>query len=291
MSPRKLSVIVTCTDRKAYEPARDLMVRNLLGTDVATRSNRWLAAIEAEPPVAPLNDLYRGETWSQVNGLVKTARAAGYDPTLYVASAGLGLRKATFKAPAYAATFSPGHADSVASTTPAAKDWWARLPHEVTALDDTPAVWVLSRSYAQVIGQDLLARRATDRVLVFGGAEQIPDQFRVPAQRSLRHTLGGTVTSINVRIAAKWIELAGGDELHSLAAREKFHLWAKEATVEERFDRRPLTDEQVIDLIRQMLAQDAGMPKSRALRQLRSAGLACEQKRFAGLYARVVAKR
>lgn len=291
MSPRKLTVIVTCTDRKAYEPARDLMVRNLLGADVETRSTRWLAAIEAEPPVAPLTDLYRGETWSQVTNLVNTARATGYDPALYVASAGLGLRKATFKAPAYAATFSPGHADSVAATTPAAKDWWSRLPHEVAALHDTPAIWVLSRSYAQVIGQDLLASRATDRVLVFGGSEQVPDQFRVPAQRSLRHTLGGTVTSINVRMAAKWIELADGDEIHSLAAREKFRLWAKEATVEERYDRRPLTDEQVIDLIRQMLAHDAGMPKSRALRQLRLTGLACEQKRFAGLYARVVAKR
>lgn len=291
MSPRKLSVIVTCTDRKAYEPGHDLMVRNLLGTDMAARSARWLAAIEAEPSIAPLTDLYRGETWSQVTSLVSTARAAGYDPALYVASAGLGLRKATFKAPAYGATFSPGHADSVATATPAAMDWWTRLPHEVAALDDTPSVWVLSRSYAQVIGQDLLARKATDRVLVFGGSEQIPDQFRVPAQRSLRHALGGTVTSINVRMAAKWIELADGDELHSLAAREKFHLWAKEATVEERFDRQSLTDEQVIDLIRQMLAQDTGMPKTRALRQLRSTGLACEQKRFSDLYARVVAKR
>lgn len=291
MSPRKLSIIVTCTDRKAYEPAHDLMVRNLPGADAETRCARWLQAIETEPPVAPLTDLYRGETWSQVTRLVQTARTAGYNPALYVASAGLGLRKGTFKAPSYAATFSPGHADSVATTTPGAVHWWAQLPHDVAGLDDSPAVWVLSRSYAQVIGPDLLARRATDRVLVFGGSEQIPDQFRVPAQRSLRRSLGGTVTSINVRMAAKWIELAGSDELHSLAARDKFRLWATDAVVEERFDRQSLTDEQVIDLIRQMLAQDAGMPRTRALRQLRSTGLACEQKRFSGLYAQVVAKQ
>lgn len=291
MPQKKLSVIVTCTDRKSYKPAADLMVRNLHPGEPAARAARWLTAVEAAPPVAPLTDLYRGETWAQVTYLLNTAHAAGYAPDLYVASAGLGLRKATFKAPAYAATFTPGHADSVAAGWPGATAWWASLPQDPEALDDTPAIWVLSRSYSQVIGSELLARKATDRVLVFGGSEQIPERRRVPANRALRSALGGTVTSINVRMAARWIELAGGDGLHTDAAREKFHLWARTAVVEERFERQPLSDVDLLALIGQMLTQDSGLSKTQALRQLRSAGMACEQKRFSGLYARVVAKR
>ncbi|CAM5715916.1 hypothetical protein SVIOM74S_09450 [Streptomyces violarus] len=48
-----------------------------------------------------------------------------------------------------------------------------------------------------------------------------------------------------------------------------------------------MTDENVIAFIRESLAQNPSYSRTRLLRMLRDQGLACEQKRFAELYATV----
>lgn len=50
---------------------------------------------------------------------------------------------------------------------------------------------------------------------------------------------------------------------------------------------RTMTDEEVLGFIRDRLRLNPHAPRTRLLKELRSAGQACEQGRFAGLYTRV----
>ena len=58
-----------------------------------------------------------------------------------------------------------------------------------------------------------------------------------------------------------------------------------------RYERKKLTDREVLDMIPSRLAQAPAMPASRLLREFRDAGYACEQQRFAQLYRTVTGAR
>ncbi|MFC7504229.1 hypothetical protein, partial [Nocardioides sp. GCM10030258] len=143
---------------------------------------------------------------------------------------------------------------------------------------------VLSESYAKVIAADLLTRADTGGLLVFGGSEDIPAGLRVPSNRALRHALGGTATSLNLRMAIRWTELAGADGVHSPVVRDRWQQWAAGAEHHERWNREPMTDGAVLEFITALRRLEPALTKSRALRHLRDAGMACEQRRFGALF-------
>lgn len=289
MSRQKLTIIVTCTDRKSAPPADELMVRHLPKGDVALRAQVWRQALAQATDRRPLMRLYSGETWAQVRTLALKAEALGYEPNMFVASAGLGLRSASTSGPSYSATFSPGHADSVGASVLEAQAWWNALPHA----DISPggrAIWVLSEAYSRVVSRHLLAVSAPRDLLVFGGSSDVGEEVRVSSDRSLRRALGGTVTSLNVRSAAQWLDLSGGDDPFASAARQRWRDWTHEKRHREVFDRRPLSDSAVLDFIRELRASQPAISKTNALKALRAAGMACEQRRFSTLFLQVVAQ-
>ena len=51
-----------------------------------------------------------------------------------------------------------------------------------------------------------------------------------------------------------------------------------------RYNRKKQSDREILDRIRERLAQDPAMPASQLLREFRDAGLACEQHRFSRLF-------
>ncbi|MFJ5884355.1 hypothetical protein [Kitasatospora cineracea] len=126
------------------------------------------------------------------------------------------------------------------------------------------------------------------RTLLIGGNQELPGLARVPADASLRHALGGTLTSLNVRMAAAWLERCTAAQLTSAETFRAWRTWAAAVAKRERYDRRPLSDKEVIDFIRKSLALHPGCSRTRLLRELRGQGLACEQKRFADLYTATV---
>ncbi|WP_209716569.1 hypothetical protein [Marmoricola sp. OAE513] len=148
---------------------------------------------------------------------------------------------------------------------------------------DGPMLWVLSKSYADVIARDLL-ERTTVAPLVFGGTDEIPTDIRVPSNRALRRTLGGTATSLNVRMAIQWLGLAAKSGLTSTQTRERWEEWSAGAEQADVYDRVPLSDTAILDFIRALRRADNRLTKTRALRQLRDAGHACEQRRFGALF-------
>lgn len=289
MSRRKLTFIVTCTDRKFGTPTSELMARNLPPQPVQVRARVWRDALERATVRRPLLSLYAGETWSQVRALAAKATGLGYEPDMYVASAGLGLQPLSATAPAYAATLSAGHADSVGPSLLECQAWWEALPKAAIAPGGR-ALWILSEAYSRVIGRQLLEATDPADLLVFGGSKGIDASVRVPSDRSLRRALGGTATSLNVRSAIQWLSLADGNDPFTDAVRESWNSWARDKRHPEMFDRKPVSDRAVLEFVEGLRARHPRISKTSALKVLREAGMACEQRRFSTLFEQAAAR-
>lgn len=283
MARRKLTIVVTCTDRKLAAPCEDLMARSLPAATVSERVDDWVGRLGAAPRATRLLDLYRGDSWTQAKRLAATAQKTGFDPEVFVASAGLGLHSVNDFGPTYAATFARGHEDSVVSAVADARVWWSRLPHAAAPEDDAPSIWVLSESYARAMQDDLQALDPNVS-LVFGGASGTPADSRIRSDRRLRAALGGTTTSLNTRMAIRWLELADGRIPTSPVVRQDWRQWAQGAQRTEHYDRRPLPDTSIRQTVEKMLGLHPKLSKTTALRNLRASGISCEQRRFSGLF-------
>ena len=283
MSRRKLTIVVTCTDRKSATPSGALSARSLPVGSVTERARVWGDRLSGPHPKYRLLDLYQGETWAQSKALAATAHSVGWQPEMLIASAGLGLRRAEDRAPSYAATFARGQLDSVAVTTADASAWWDLLPHVDAPQPGSPAIWVLSETYASAMARHLETLNPATS-LVFGGAPGICESVRIRSDRTLRSALGGTLTSLNTRMAIRWLEIADGQTLTSPRVRKAWDDWARTARRPEPYNRRRLSDDSVRSLIQDMRARQPDISKTVALRQLRASGVACEQHRFSDLF-------
>lgn len=292
---RKLTVLVTCTDRKRLAASAERQVRSLPPGTLADRADVWLQRLSQPVDKLPLIDLYKGEAWQQVKLLVATAHKVGFRPQLLVASAGLGLRSSTSTAGAYAATFAYGHADTVATDSAAARTWWKHLAAAPEALPSDSRLLrervlvVASAGYARAITSTLhqLGQSASTSLLV-GGDCDIAGLTRLPPNKALRAALGGTASSLNLRMARQWLEMTGGRELLSGQTQGEWGRWCASVERQESYDRRRLSDDEIRRFIDQVVRADAGASASTTLRALRDGGFACEQSRFRRLFERQV---
>lgn len=295
---RQLCVVVTCTDRKAFVAPPSLRVSSLPTGALTRRLNTWSKRVRATEGRVPLLDLYMGEQWVQAKAVVQAAIEARFRPTLWVASAGLGLQPATSSFPAYGATFSTGHADSVASTGLDRRRWWnglqdrlgcGRLPELGRR---SPVLLVLSEAYGHVLVPELqeLAERGGE-VLVVGGSGTVDGVLRIPAEGALRKSLGGTLTGLNGRMAVSWLTQCKDGELMSPHTTGSWKRWTERSVRPERYNRVPMTDVEVKEFIRTSVAVQPGISRTRLHRQLRDSGRACEQRRFANLYSETMGER
>lgn len=281
-------------------PEAALQARALPSTHLAERAAEWERRLHtASEGRMELAHLYQGDQWRRAQALAAAATHAGFAPRLYVASAGLGLRSVSSLAPSYGATFLPRHADSVASSTSQTADWWDHLQRmdESRNLSGIAAsagriLVVLSETYAQAMHRDLLALAASgaDTVLI-GGACDLDGVLRIPANAALRNALGGTLTSLNARMAAVWLQHCTPGRLITPAAKERWTTWVGQAACPERYARTPMSDAAVIDFIKDMKSRYPDASRTRLLRLLRDKGMACEQKRFAELYSSTIGQR
>ncbi|MGV0718634.1 hypothetical protein ABQE93_24845 [Mycolicibacterium sp. XJ662] len=292
---QKLTIVVNCTDRKSVSAAADLRIRSLPPGDTSTRFKSWRRRVGAAERSAKLLDLYMGEAWLQAKGLADDARKTGASVRMLVASAGLGLRNVTQMAPSYAATFASGQPDSVADVTQLS-DWWQELgemPQTVPLRDSAQesVLLVLSENYARAMDKDLreLATEGGNHMLV-GGWRTIEGLPRLPADRELRHALGGTVSSLSLRMARKWLSRRTSTTLFTEADQQRWSRWAVRVRQPELYGRTPMSDDEVTHFILNLKCEDPSLSATRALRILRDRGFACEQKRF-GLLFRTATER
>lgn len=290
---RKLTIVVNCTERKAVIPTPLVSVRTLPAGTIGSRFVEWEARVAGAVSAMRLADLYRGDAWFQAKSLATDAVEAGFDTQFLVASAGLGLRDTDTAGPAYAATFAAGHADTVAAGTEGIRQWWShlgQLPSALRLSTDTreSVLLVLSESYARAMDDDLiqLAGRGGDLLLV-GGSRDIDGLPRVPADRALRNALGGATSSLNLRMARRWLSTRSSDRLHSDDDEDNWSKWAANTRKVENYGRLPGTDDEIARQIEILIGIDPTLSATKALRQFRDLGFACEQKRFGGLFREI----
>jgi hypothetical protein len=212
---------------------------------------------------------------------------------LWIASAGYGLVEASAALKPYGATFAPRHGDSIwrgpadGDRRSALRTWWASLGdrHLGDLLDEpnTRLVIVAGGDYVDAMGDDIaFARRELDPehlAIVCAGRSGSAGALEVT--RDHRAAVGGTVSALNARV------------LVYLAERSPDHLFLRskiDASVDllpvshESVSGQLLSDDDVLATIRVIRDELPGVSRTRALRELRSRGLACEQRRFAAIW-------
>jgi hypothetical protein len=301
-SGQKLHIIVTCTERKTSKVPERLHLRDVPDGEPWERASNWVErlATEVTTPALPASDLYAGEHWTRAKAL--PVLAVDIQAQLWTCSAGYGLIPATAFVRPYAATLSPGHADSVPDGRTGAAAWWEAIAswegpepgqprtfRELAKSDsDATFLLVLSATYLQACRADIEAARAvtdSDRFMIVsaGTRESHPlGASLLPASARLQAHLGGTRQVLNVRIAE---ELLKGQLTSRAAATERLESLLKQHPHMERYDREKFSDDtDVIDWIREEYKHGRGSSASRMLRALRDSGRACEQKRFGRLH-------
>jgi hypothetical protein len=170
------------------------------------------------------------------------------------------------------------------------KVWWGELNGHLhgrsLGLIRGPVLVVVSDAYSRVVDKDLetLSRRNPD-VTIVGGHREFGSATVIRSDKSLRSALGGTVTSLNQRMAIQWLSLKpGGAELGSVRHARLWGEWVECEQRPETFDRQRMDDHAVTEWIRHARRTIPSLTRTSALAELRAQGFACEQKRFNSLF-------
>lgn len=290
---KKLTIVVTCTQRKAARPLPQHQARRLPAAPVEQRATTWIDIMSQATDGQPLRHLYRGEAWHQVGRLEGAARAKGFVPEVLVASAGLGLRSIDSVAPAYAATFGGGHADSVGRSRAETQIWWEHVSRMPSALPPQealagPTLLVLSEVYASALSADLEQLHDRGDIVIFGGKAGLLEEQRFAANLGLRDVLGGTAVSLNTRMAIAWLQQQESVNMRASRHRQEWEAWSSEVESTTTYDRRVIDDAGLQAWIRATSLTRPGLSKTAALRMLRDSGVACEQRRFGTMFAQIL---
>jgi hypothetical protein len=273
---------------------------------VEARAREWWRALQGlKGKTRPAVDTYAGDHWSVVRSLPTVAAEQGWKASLWVLSAGYGLVHAETPVSGYSATFAYGHDDSVGKDSGELGAWWAVLaqkaldgcsePRSLTALlkHDPSAVFLIvaSPNYLKAVEADLLlgikATSHTARVVIVSSTRGLSATelapWLVPSGSELQHAVHGARASLHARVARLII---------SEAMVHNFDLARVQMLCESRAQpgsgqmpvRAKQTNDEVQGFIRRALRDDASISYTALLRKLRSSGLACEMRRFRGLY-------
>jgi hypothetical protein len=303
-----LHVVVTCANRKRRPVPAHLHMRRARQIPLERQFATWVGHLAARSPeLTSARDLYAGEHWQVARSLRGIAEAAGYNVTLWVCSAGYGVIPADALLHPYAATLAFGHEDSVADSSDELRRWWhllstwqgpvADAPRSLAALaagsPDATILVAVSAAYLRACANDLVQaagklRRSEQLTVISAGSQAAGEvgDLLAPADARLQSALGGSLMSLNARAVAHILQSSGSAPverptvaalLHELAATQP--QWTKP-------QRTAATDEDLRALIKSRLA-DGPISRSVLLREVRSAGRACEQGRFSRLYADV----
>lgn len=295
-----MHIVVTCTNRKRHPVPPQLRLGDLGHRRPATRFAAWTARLDGtDHPRYPAVDLYAGEHWQTARTLT-TDPPAAKKATLWVASAGYGLIPADTAICAYAATFSAASGDAVGSTLAEVAEWWHRLgewpgpapgqPRTFTDLarrsPDATIVAVLSEAYQRACADDLLAAAAildVDALSVVGPPDAHPQlaDVIVPVTAALRHTVGGSLQALNVRVAKHLLEHGVGSRRTAL--REAVLAAVPANPPAARGAGKRMSDAEVLAYIQAQPHTTA----TQLLRRLRETGLSCEQRRFGRLHMEI----
>jgi hypothetical protein len=302
-----LNVIVTCTKEKRAAVHSDCELRSVHDDDLESRFQNWRGRLVGCKERVTARNLYGGDHWA----FARQISSRRFDVQTYVCSAGYGLIHIDDSIAPYSATFSRRHPDTVWKNSPqseiSASDWWSKLctwrghhgfgPRSLTALakanSQSPILVVASENYLRGIQQDLIRTKASldspELLMILSAGTQklsgLTDNL-LPCDARMQPEVGGILRSLNVRLANKIVSEARDVPTLLGLKRKLTRLLAKQPELPT-YNRQVLTDNELKDFIRREIKKNHKASRTNLLRELRSAGYACEQKRFAGLFCEV----
>jgi hypothetical protein len=270
---------------------------------------RHLKTVKAEK--YPAEDLYMGEHWSVVRHIPSDAKRRGWNVRLWICSAGYGLIRPSTRINSYQVTFAPSTIDSVANgarNRGILQTWWRgvctyKIPGEQTIprsfadlarkYPRTPLIVALSADYLNAVEEDLdevLQHAFFQRFLsiISCGTSSRRIHWKnnlLPCDGRMSASLGGTLTSLNARVARFLFESRATTK--PSANRMAALVRSIETRTATRKPRTPQSNRDVIKFISGRLKKSPPTSKTKLLEELRAAGKACEQKRFGELYMRL----
>lgn len=301
--PPRIVLVVSCAQRKRLLPPSQLHLRSISsGPD--DRAEHWRQRLRSvDAPLIAARDLYVGDHWHAVRDAYASARRYSSRAELWVISAGYGLTSSTKAIKPYGATFSSGSADSVwrgsleGDRVQRLQQWWAELDHQCTLSDLLPAekdgavVIAAGGEYVAVLERDLaLASRSElveDRLSVLSAGSR-GNGARLPLSARFRTAVGGTNSSLNARILALLAQEATTHHFRRGSMAKLLERMASQLDQPVLVARKFMPDELIAAQIQTMRSQVPGLSRTRALRELRRSGIACEQTRFASLWSRTL---
>ena len=167
MNLPKLHIIVNCANRKRISPK--ISLREIAESDLEKRAEIWwkrlnnssCSSLQSGNSVSG-NDkkleainLYVGSYWASIRKLPIMAESIGFDPRLWVISAGYGLISASEKIFSYSATFSKSDKDSVITgknscpnKTHVLQKWWKTISNYAISGDNPRSIGQLIKNHS-----------------------------------------------------------------------------------------------------------------------------------------------
>lgn len=308
----RVNIVVTCTKRKRVPPTESLTLRDVVAADLEAGFEEWLDRLDrCCVKAVSARNLYAGDHWTVVQSLEDVASESGFQAVVWVCSAGYGLIGIEAKIKPYSATFSLNHPDTIRkwTSTNACRDnrilWWqlqegwrgpdSSMPRsitEVAATDpESSLIVVASKAYMEAIlrdvqrasralsDPDLLCVISTGTRLLLGLESNL-----LPSKASMQRTVGGSLHSLNIRLARTILAESTADELRASYLGPRFSRRVAESLPILKYQREVMTDGQIEDYISDALTKDSNVSWSSLLRKLRDSGRACRQERFSNLY-------
>jgi hypothetical protein len=154
--------------------------------------------------------------------------------------------------------------------------------------DDPRLVIAAGAAYLAALEHDLGGARHLDldgeRLSVISAGSR-GNGALVPVDGRFRGAVGGTDSSLNTRLLALIAEDAAAHGFRRSAMSERIVALASKLPPSDRQQGKTATDSEVLDQIETIRCERPGLSRTRALRELRERGIACEQRRFAVLWS------
>jgi hypothetical protein len=309
---RALNFYTNCTLRKSVVVPKALSLADIEADFLEARFAKWTTRLDkGDYERVEANALYSGGHWSVVRNIQRAETRNGLPLHCRVISAGYGLLSTSNEICPYAATFAPGHPDSVSpvagKTAPNdCREWWKMLakwkpvklsgPRSFRELfkqeADSIHLFAISPTYLDAISDDLLDALEVlldkdDLIIISCGKMRhgrLNDHIITAADR-LQTRFGGALASLKVRLAAEIIKrlLAGGTRPNGV--RRLIAKLSSQSKPRPVFKRRPVADSVVSRFIERELRKESASSYTRLLRRFRESGRACEMRRFRDIHA------
>jgi hypothetical protein len=315
MKNKTLHLIVNCTKSKSLPVSNLLMVRSIKDGFIEDACSTWLKRISHNTQnFIKALDLYAGGFWKVVKSIDSLGKDLGVSVKIWVCSGGYGLISGQSMISPYSATFTDNHLDSISRfklrhTNQNPKTiWWNQISEwegpdkaehrkisDLIEKNEGSPIWmVISNEYLKAISSDLNLLNQNkvnlDCFALFSTGLQSFEGFDdniIPFDARFQKVLGGSMGSLNIRIAKKALENIKiiGSQTNKI---KRFFL--SEMNSIPRYvslKRKPKNDREVADFIRNTLVYEPNMNFTPLLRLFRDSGFACEYSRFFKIYSHV----